>query len=446
MAKSELTFSKKFGNFLKYMSYDLWRVPKHEVKGWRNIFLNISRTLILAFRGFVSDKLSTRASALTYSTMLAVVPIFSIIIGIARGFGFQALIEAELTKIFPGQHQLLTLLFGFVQSFLEVTTSSVIVGVGIVFLIISVWSIMQSIELAVNDIFQIHKTRSISRQLSDYLATMLILPVLLILSSGFSVFLKTALAQSIFLPLLSPFLNFLMNLIPYFLCWLGFTLLYIIIPNTKVKPRNAILAGFIAGFGFQAFQYLYISGQLWVTHYNAIYGSFAAIPLFLLWLQLSWTIVLIGAEVAYAAQNVQNYYFEKESKNVSHRYQFFVSILIMSILSKRFEKEEGPMTMNQISSEYQIPARLTSWTINRLLEMHLISETQYPSVKDLPAYQPAVDINKLTVGYIFKRMFEYGAEDFVIDVDQLYHSPWSALIDLEDCLTKNGSNKLVKDL
>ncbi|MCX6308510.1 MAG: YihY/virulence factor BrkB family protein, partial [Bacteroidia bacterium] len=123
----------------------------------------------------------------------------------------------------------------FVQSFLEVTTSSVIVGVGIVFLIISVWSIMQSIELAVNDIFQIHKTRSISRQLSDYLATMLILPVLLILSSGFSVFLKTALAQSIFLPLLSPFLNFLMNLIPYFLCWLGFTLLYIIIPNTKVK-------------------------------------------------------------------------------------------------------------------------------------------------------------------------------------------------------------------
>lgn len=446
MAKSELTFGQKFGKFLKYMSYDLWRVPKHEVKGWRNIFLNVARTLILAFRGFVSDKLSTRASALTYSTMLAVVPIFSIIIGIARGFGFQALIEAELTKIFPGQHQLLTLLFGFVQSFLEVTTSGVIVGVGIVFLIISVWSIMQSIELAVNDIFQIHKTRSISRQISDYLATMLLLPVLLILSSGLSVFLKTALAESMFLPLLSPFLTFLMNLIPYALCWLGFSLLYIIIPNTKIKARNAILAGFIAGLGFQAFQYLYISGQLWVTHYNAIYGSFAAIPLFLLWLQLSWTIVLIGAEVAYAAQNVQNYYFEKEAKNVSNRYQYFVSILIMSILSKRFEKEEGPMTMNEISSEYQIPARLTSWTLNRLLEMHLISETQNPSVKDMVAYQPAVDINKLTVGYIYKRMFEHGTEDFVIDVDKLYHSPWSSLINLEECMTKHGSNKLVKDL
>jgi len=446
MAKSDLTFGQKLGNFLKFMSYDLWRTPKHEVKGMRNILLNVARTLILAVRGFISDKLSTRASALTYSTMLAVVPIFSIIIGIARGFGFQALIEAELTKIFPGQHQLLTLLFGFVQSFLEVTTSGIIVGIGIVFLIISVWSIMQSIELAVNDIFQIHKTRSISRQISDYLATMFLLPVLLILSSGLSVFFKTALAQSIFLPLLSPFLTFLMNLIPYALCWLGFALLYIIIPNTKVKPRNAILAGFIAGFGFQAFQYLYISGQLWVTQYNAIYGSFAAIPLFLLWVQLSWTIVLIGAEVAYAAQNVQNFYFEKEAKNVSHRYQYFVSILIMNILCKRFEKEEGPMTMNEISSEYQIPARLTSWTLNRLLEMNLISETHTSSSKDLSAYQPAVDINKLTVGYIYKRMFEHGTEDFVIDVEKLYSSSWHSLLNLEDCMTKQGNNKLVKDL
>lgn len=446
MVKTNLTFGQKLGKFLKYMSYDLWRVPKHEVKGWRNIFLNIARTMILAFRGFVSDKLSTRASALTYSTTLAVVPVFSIIIGIARGFGFQALIEAELTKVFPGQHQLLTLLFGFVQSFLEVTTSGIIVGIGIVFLIIAVWSIMQSIELAVNDIFQIHKTRSLSRQLSDYLATMFLLPIILILSSGISVFLNTALAQTIFLPLLSPFLTFLISLTPYILCWLGFTLLYIIIPNTKIKVGNAILAGFIAGFLFQGFQYIYISGQLWVTTYNAIYGSFAAIPLFLLWVQLSWTIVLIGAEVAYAAQNVQNYYFEKETKNVSHRYRYFVSILIMSILSKRFEKEEGPMTMNEISSEYQIPARLTSWTINRLLEMHLISETQNPSVKELAAYQPAIDINKITVGYIYKRMFEHGTEDFVIDVDQLYHSPWSSLINLEDCMTKHGSNKLVKDL
>lgn len=446
MAKTEQNFSKKMAHFWKFMSYDLWRVNKHEVKGFRNILLNIARTLILAVRGFGSDRLSTLASALTYSTMLAVVPIFAIIIGIARGFGFQALIEAELTKVFPGQNELLTMLFGFVQSFLEVTTSGIIVGAGIVFLIISVWSIMQSIDLAVNDIFQIHKIRSFSRQISDYLAAMLLLPILLILSSGLSVFLNTALAQSLFLPLLSPFVNLLMKMIPFLLSWLGFSLLYIIIPNTKVKPKNAIFAGLIAGFGFQAFQFLYISGQLWVTRYNAIYGSFAAIPLFLLWLQLSWTIVLIGAEIAYAAQNVQNFYFEKETKNVSHRYRYFVSLLIMNILCKRFEKGDGPMTMNEISAEYQFPARLMSWTINRLLEMKLISETHTNSSNELSAYQPAVDINTLTVGYIYKRMFEHGTEDFVIDVEQLYTSSWHSLLSMEECMTKKGSDKLVKDL
>jgi len=278
------------------------------------------------------------------------------------------------------------------------------------------------------------------------MATMMLLPILMILSSGLSIFLKTAISQSIFLPLISPFIHFLVTLIPYALSWMGFTLLYIIIPNTKVKFKNALLAGFIAGFGFQAFQFLYISGQIWVTRYNAIYGSFAAIPLFLLWLQLSWTIVLIGAEIAYAAQNVQNFYFENESKNISLRYRFFISILIMNILCKRFEKEEGPLSMNELSSQYQIPARLTSWTLNRLLEMHLISETHSPKERDLIAYQPAIDINKLTVGYLYKRMFEYGEEDFVIDVEKLYATHWHSLLGMEESIASEGNEKLIKDL
>lgn len=444
MAKSGTSFGRQMGDFWRFLKNDLWRVPVHEVKGLRNKMLNVIRTLVLAFRGFVADRLSARASALTYSTLLAVVPVFSIIIGIARGFGFQELIEKQLTKLFEGQHQLLSMLMGFVQKFLEVTTSGIVVGIGIVFLIISVWSILHSIELAINDIFQIRKVRSFSRQLSDYLATMLLLPILLILSSGISVFLKTAVAQTLLFPLISPFLHMLMTLIPYALSWLGFTLLYMIIPNTKVKFSNAVLAGFIAGAAFQAFQFLYISGQIWVNRYNAIYGSFAAIPLFLLWLQLSWTIVLIGAEIAYAAQNVQNYYFEKESKNVSHRYRYFIAILIMNVLTKRFANEEGPLTMNELSRNYQIPARLTSWTLNKLLEMNIISETHSPLDRNATAYQPAIDINKLTVGYLYKRMFEHGTEDFVINEEELYPAQWKALINLEACM--GDDQVLVKDL
>jgi membrane protein len=446
MAKSDLTMSLKIKNLWTFVSKDIWRVPKHEVKGLKNKFLNLIRTLILAVRGFIADRLSTRASALTFTSLLAVVPIFALIIGIARGFGFQKMIEDQLTTMLPGQTELLVKLFGFVQSFLEVTTSGIIVGAGIVFLIISVWSIIQSVDVAVNDIFQIKKTRSISRMISDYLATILLIPVLLIVSSGFSIFMNTALARNEILSMLSPIVNVLMTFIPYLISWIVFSLIYLLVPNTKVKIGNALLAGFIAGFGFQAFQYMYISGQIWVSRYNAIYGSFAAIPLFLLWLQLSWTIVLLGAEIAYAAQNVQNFYFEKESRNVSHRYRYFVSILIMNILCKRLMNEEGPMTLNDISTQYQIPTRLTNRTVNNLLEMHLISETQSLSDKDAIAYQPAVDINKLTVGYLFERMFEHGSEDFKVDINNQYHSHWSSLLNLEQCLAGQGKDVLIKDL
>jgi membrane protein len=446
MAKSKEIVSLRVKNLWKFVSYDIWRVSKHEAKGLKNRLINLIRILILAVRGFINDRLSTRASALTYSSLLAVVPVFAIIIGIGRGFGFQQMIENQLTRIFPGQYELLTMLFDFVKSFLEVTTSGLVVGIGIVFLIISVWTILQSIDTTINDIFQVKKGRPISRMLSDYLSTMLLLPVLLILASGFSVFMKSAIAKNEIFSLISPLVHLLMILIPYVINWLVLTLLYILIPNTKVKFGNAVLAGFIAGVLFQGFQYLYISGQLWVTRYNAIYGSFAAIPLFLLWIQLSWTIVLIGAEIAYAAQNVQNFYFEKESKNVSHRYRYFVSILIMNILCKRFENEEGPMTISEIANEYQIPTRLVNRTVNLLLDIHLISETSSIPTKEAVAYQPAVDISTLSVGLMFQRMFEHGSEDFKVDTDSLYQSHWNSLLKLENCLTDDGKNLLVKDL
>ncbi len=446
MEKTKRTIGERIDAFFKFVSNDIWRVPQHEVKGIRNILLNIFRTLILAIRGFISDRLVSRASALTYSTLLAVVPVFAITLGIARGFGFQKVIETELTKLLPGQTDVLNMLLNFVRSFLDVTTSGIVLGIGIVFLVAAVWTIMQSIEIAINDIFQIRKIRSLVRQISDYMAAMLLVPLLLILSSGISIYLKTAISGSYFLSLISPFLHFIIALVPYALSCLVFTLLYIILPNTKVKFKNALLAGIIAGTFYQAFQYLYIGGQLWVSRYNAIYGSFAAIPLFLLWLQLSWTIVLIGAEIAYAAQNVRNYYFEKETKNVSHRYRYFISILFMNVLCKRFEKEEGPMTMSDLSTQYKIPARLTSWTLNRLLEMNLISEIHHHKNKDVIYYQPAVDINQLTVGMLYERMFAHGIEDFAIDVDEVYHNQWKALRDVEMCMQQKGNQTLIKDL
>lgn len=436
-----------FQTVFYFLTKEMWRAPVHQSKGLKNKLLNLLRTLYLAGRGYVSDRLNVRASALTYTTLLAVVPVAAIVIGIGRGFGFQAMIENELTKMLPGQTQLLDMLFDFVERYLEVAQSGVVIGIGIIFLLMSVWTILQSIEVAVNDIFQVKATRSVGRQLSDYLSIMLLLPILLILSSGFSVYLNTAMAQNRFLDLLSPVLNVLMTLIPYVISWFGFTILYILIPNTKVKFSNAVLAGFIAGFIFQAFQFLYISGQIWVSRYNAIYGTFAAIPLFLLWLQFSWTIVLFGAEIAFAAQNVQNFYFEKEVKNVSHRYRYFISILIMNLMCKRLMEGKGAMTPNEISSEYQIPIRLTNRVLNMMYEMKLITKAEGFNPKtEVSAYIPAVDINSLTVGKLFQLMFEHGSEDFKLDIKHLHKRHWKALLEVERSIASRVDDVLVKDL
>jgi len=257
MAKSNFPHGNSFADFWDFVSKDIWRVSQHQVKGAKNRLLNLFRTLILAVRGFINDKLSSRASALTYTTLLAVVPMVTIIIAIARGFGFQQMIQDQLTKIFPGQDEVLKMMFGFVESYLKVATSGIIVGLGIVFLIASIWSILQSTETAVNDIFQIKKGRSITRMISDYLATMLLIPVLLILSSGFSVFIHTTIAKNELFVLLSPFLNVVMTCIPYVLSWLCFSLLYLLIPNTKVRIENAAIAGFFSGFAFSGFFNIY---------------------------------------------------------------------------------------------------------------------------------------------------------------------------------------------
>ena len=166
----------------------------------------------------------------------------------------------------------------------------------------TVINLITNIEITFNRIWQIKKARSMYRKITDYFSMFLLMPILIVISGGLSIFMSTTLKYIEDFVLLAPILKFLIRLIPFALTWFMFTGLYIYMPNTKVKFKHALIAGVLAGTAHQAFQFLYISGQLWVSRYNAIYGSFAALPLFLLWLQISWTICLFGAELTYAGQ------------------------------------------------------------------------------------------------------------------------------------------------
>ena len=432
---------------IRFVTYDIWRITENEVSGLKELYINTIKTVILAVRGFNSENLQTKASALTYSTLLAIVPLLAVLLGIAKGFGFQEAVQQELFDYFPRQEQELSEAFKFVERYLAQAQGGVIIGVGLILLFYTVINLISSIEDTFNDIWQIQKSRPWHRKISDYLALFLILPVLMTASSGLSIFLSTL--QNSFLSsyvFFTPLVEFVLNIAPFVITIMVFTGLYVSLPNTKVKFVNGLIAGTLAGSAFQFFQFIYISGQIWVNKYNAIYGSFAALPLLLLWLQLSWLICLFGAELAYASQNVKKFSFERDSKNISRRYKDFLTLLIASLIVKRFVNEEKPYTADELSDAYRIPIRITTEILYLLTELHIIIEVNYENDERVVYYQPAVDVNLITVSYLLTKMDAYGSENFKIDTSRLFNKEWHTLLKTREDMIKANSNILLKDL
>ena len=428
-----------------FISNDLWRVTEDEVSKPRGFFYNALKVIILSIQEFTQGRIINKASALTYSTILAIIPILAILFAIARGFGLNDFLEEQIRSGFEGQHQTTEIIFSVVNSYLTHAKNEIFIGVGLVLLLWSILTLTYNIERTFNNIWQVKKPRTLYRKITDYFSILVLLPIFFVLSSGISIFMSTFVKNMEGYVLLAPILKFTLRLIPFVFTWLMFICLYVYIPNTKVKVIHAIFPGIVAGTAFQGFQYLYIGSQIWVSRYNAIYGSFAAIPMFLLWTQISWSICLYGAELCYVAQNLKNYSFSKETANISRRYHDFLCILILSLICKRFENNEKPYTAEDLSTEHKIPIRLTKKILYELQDLELLCETPVDDDDEISAYLPALDIHKITVAMLFQRMDKFGSESFKIDREK-YTLPWEALNKAKEEYYQNADKVLLKDL
>ena len=449
--KKEISRIERLKAFLNwaihFVTYDIWRITENEVSGLKEIYINAIKTMILAIRGFQNENLQTRASALTYNTLLAIVPLLAVLLGIAKGFGFQNTVRDALLDYFPGHQMELDKAFEFVESYLAQAQGGVIIGIGLILLLYTVISLISSIEDTFNDIWQINKSRPWFRKISDYLALFVILPILMTSSSGIAIFVSTL--QNSFLQhyvFLTPIVELCLHITPYVFTSLAFAGLYIALPNTKVKIINGLIAGIIAGCAFQFFQLVYISGQIWVSKYNAIYGSFAALPLLLLWLQLSWLICLFGAELSYASQNVKKFSFERDSKNISRRYKDFLTLLIASLIIKRFANGEKPYTADELSDSYRIPIRVTTQILYMLTELKIITEVVVGNDDRVIHYQPAMDINQISVSLLFEKIDRFGSENFKIDTKGVFNKEWKTLLKTREEMVRSNEHVLLKDL
>jgi membrane protein len=427
---------------IRFLTYDIWRISKRDRSSGRIGLYNIIKAFILTIRNINGEQLFIRASALTYSTLLSIVPLLAVLFAIARGFGFQNIVKSQLFSYFSGQEEALNKATVYVDSSIEYAQGGIFLGIGVVLLLYTVINLLSNVEENFNRIWQLKAGRTYFRMFTDYLALIIIAPIFLICNAGVNILLSATAEHEYLLGLV---LNPFMKAVPFLITILLFTILYIYIPNTKVRFTGALLGGAFTGICFQIFQVLYINGQIWISKYNAIYGSFAALPLLLLWLQLTWFFVLFGVQLSFAYQNVNKFSFEYETSNISRRYKDFVTLLIMTLIVKRFEKGHPPYTADELSEHYKIPTRLTGETLFFLEEVGLLMET--PSENDLvPAYIPSIDINHITVAYLFEKTDRYGSEDFVIDKDIEFRSEWDTIAGLREINKQKNGNKLLKDL
>lgn len=401
-------------SIFNYCWTGVWRDPS------RSMGVGIIKTLNLSVRSFMDRGLQNRSMSLTYSTVLAIVPALALLFAIGRGFGFQKLLEGQLYSFIPSQHKALETALGFVDSYLAQSSQGLFVGIGIIMLLWTLISLLSTIEDAFNFVWDIKRSRSLYQKVTDYIAICLIIPILMVCSAGASIFVNTILQSNSRLAIFSPLLNIGLELAPLVLSWMALSLSYYLIPNTKVNFKYAAIAGAVSAILVTIVQLLFVNGQIYVSKYNAIYGSFSFLPLLLIWLQLSWLILLSGCVLTYAMQNVFSFNFLGDVSSVAPNYARKIQVVVCAALVKSYLDNKKPMTRSQLAEEYNVPIRIVGRIASKLHEAGLIYYVMLP--KERVGLAPAIELDRMTVGELFRRLDTQGESDFIPMFAEIYGS------------------------
>lgn len=434
---------KKYRLFIKN---ELWAVDVSKISKPMRILINFLRIVSLGIQGFKKDKLSVNASALTYFTLLSIVPILALGFGIAKGFGMESLLEKELTASFKGQEEVLNYILNFTRTMLNTAKGGIIAGLGLILLLWSVIKLLSNIESIFNRVWDIKKSRSILRKFTDYLTITLLGPIFIILASSTTVFISAQLSnisQSTIFHFASPLFLKFANIIPFIIIWTIFTILYLIMPNTKVKFQSAVIAGITAGTIFQIFQGLYIYFQSGATRISAVYGSFAALPLFLIWLQTAWFVVLLGAEISFAVQNVKLKGSSLSMQKLSINYQKKLALYLLVYIIDFFKKGSKAPNIQKLSSVTLLPFDTTAFILENMVETGIINRIY---AKDKNTFQPAKSIENFTISKVLNDYENFGEDYSKYIKTEIFSNIEKHLQNLKTFQSKSEDDILLKDM
>jgi membrane protein len=432
-----------------FFSTGIWRVDTRTLHGSSAFLIRPLRIIALSVQEFIKDNCALRASALTFYSLLSVVPVMALLFGIAKGFGLEQRLETLLYERLTGQEEVLEKIITFSRSLLENTKGGVVAGIGVILLFWSSIKLMGHIEKALNEIWKV-KHRSFIRRFTDYLSIMIISPLLVIVSSSVNVYITTQIkamaGEMVVVRMVGPFILMMLKLLPFGLIWILFIMLYMVMPNTRVRLTSSVIAGAIAAVVFQLLQGTYISAQVLVARYNAIYGSFAALPLFLMWLQLSWMIVLYGAQIAFAHQHVGHAAMLVDIENTSSQTQKLFAVHILKHIIERFQKGSAPQTAEQISKALRLPNGMAAQLLQHMVDGGMVSMVTNGRQSDF-GFQPARDIHGITMADLLSTWDKVGRDPaWPTESDSRLGRIQEKMLRIQEDIGKSQANCLIKDI
>ena len=420
-------------------------ILRRELDAWHNPILRWLagqyRLLFYTARGLRAHGTIVRSAALTFYTLISLVPVIAVVFAVMKGFGLTDGAIDDLYRLFPRNPEIVDYLIRFAENALARTRGGVVAAVALATLFWAVIRVFGSIESAFDNIWEVKASRSIARKWADYVAVVMIVPVLWTAANALGGYLRGI------MPFDRPWIYALMaRLASLAVIWAMFTLLYLIIPNARVRLRSALTAGIVAGTLFLAFQWGYVYLQRWMTSYNAIYGSFAALPLLLFWMQTSWQILLFGGELSFAYQNIARFGEERESLLVSHDQRRRVMLAVMLVVAGRFRTAGGASTVETIRERLALPTRIVNDVVYRLVEAGQLLAVRAGDRERDEAFVPAYDIASMEFGAIVEAIDRVGEGCFTLP-----HSPEMERVDRElgrmrETLYRNGARRPISDL
>jgi membrane protein len=396
--------------------------------------------LALVWQGFLRDNCLLQASALAFTTVLSLVPLLAVAFTISKGFGIQntQFIRQFLGHVTTGREEVVQAIIEYINR----TDVSTLGTVGIFFLLFVAVSLISNIERSMNTIWGVKRGRTIWRKVTDYLFLILIVPLLFIIALSATASVQN-MAMVKWLTSVSVFSEaylLLLKLLPFAASWIGLFILYLYIPNTKVHLSAALLGAIIAGTLWQLSQMVYIWYQTTIAPYNAIYGSFSQVPIFLIWMFITWIIILLGAEIGFAFQYRNTYARERSASGYSFDDRQKLAVMALGLLTSCFENDKFPPGNQKIAAQLKAPVKLVNEVMNILSESGFVTkrDTEDPSytlarspgkVKVMDVFVALTDYREVDEGPALDERFEFMEELFNELVSEAYGSDKNMTLD-----------------